>query len=95
MTMMLRLVETSNFKKDRKRLKKEGKDLSLLKAIIQTLQEQKPLDKKYKDHKLKGNWKGFRECHVESDWLLIYTVDKEELILTCSRTGSHSEILQL
>ena len=61
---------------------------------IQKLCDRKPLDKKHKDHKRKGEWKGFRECHVEPDWLLIYTVDKKQLILTCSRTGSHSEILQ-
>ncbi len=78
-----------------KRLEKEGKDLSLLRAIIRMLQEQKPLDKKHKDHKLKGNLKGLRECHVEPDWVLIYAIDKKQLILTCSRTGSHSKILQL
>ena len=94
-TMMLSLIETSSFKKDRKRLKKEGKDLSLLKAVVKTLRERKPLDQKHKDHKLKGNWKDFRECHIEPDWVLIYMIDKKELILTCSRTGSHSEVLQL
>lgn len=69
--------------------------MSLLKEVIDTLQRQESLDKKYLDHALLGNWKGFRECHIESDWLLIYRVNGQALTLTASRTGSHAEILNL
>ena len=66
--------------------------MSLLKAVIDDLLEEKVLDKKYLDHALAGNYIGFRECHILSDWLLIYAVDHDKLILTATRTGSHSEL---
>lgn len=56
-------------------------------------QEQEVLRTKYKDHALQGNWKGFRELHIQSDWLLIYKIDGKKLILTLVRTGSHNKIL--
>ena len=68
---MLDLIQTSQFKRDYKRLVKQGKDMSLLKSVVVTLQKQLPLEAKYQDHLLVSNWKGFRECHIESDWLLI------------------------
>jgi mRNA interferase YafQ len=63
-----------------------------LNNIINTLLEEKPLDPKYRDHPLTGDYAGFRECHVQPDWLLIYTVDKGQLVLTASRTGTHSDL---
>lgn len=89
---MLELVMTSQFKKDLKRINKWGKDLSLLKQVLQILCEEKELGAKFRDHALTGNYIGFRECHVQPDWLLIYAIDKEDLILTASRTGSHSDL---
>ena len=89
---MLDLVMTTQFRKDLKRINKQGKDLSLLKDVLQTLREEQALEEKYRDHALTGNYIGFRECHVQPDWLLVYAINKEELILTASRTGSHSDL---
>ena len=89
---MLDLVMTTQFRKDLKRINKQGKDLSLLKDVLQTLREEQALEEKYHDHALTGNYIGFRECHIQPDWLLVYAINKEELILTASRTGSHSDL---
>ena len=63
-----------------------------LDSVIQTLQEENPLDAKYNDHALTGNYAGHRECHIQSDWLFIYRVDKGNLLLVATRTGSHSDL---
>ena len=89
---MLTLHTTGQFRKDEKLARKRGLNISLLKTVIQNLLEEKTLGPKYKDHPLVGNYTGFRECHIKPDWLLIYTVDKGRLILTASRTGTHSEL---
>lgn len=89
---MLNLVVTNQFKRDLKRIRKQGKDLSILQNILQMLVEEKDLDAKYCDHALTGNYIGFRECHIQPDWLLIYMINHQELILTASRTGSHSDL---
>ena len=89
---MLDLVMTTQFRKDLKRINKRGKDLSLLKDVLQTLREEQALEEKYHDHALTSNYIGFRECHIQPDWLLVYAINKEELILTASRTGSHSDL---
>lgn len=89
---MLELVTTKQFRKDYKRMKKRGYDMNLLEKVIDLLQNAKPLDNRYRDHGLVGNYVGFRECHIMPDWLLIYAVDKEKLILTASRTGTHSDM---
>jgi mRNA interferase YafQ len=89
---MLNLHETKRFRRDIKRVEKRGKKVSDLRAIVRTLLEEKPLDPSKKDHPLKGDLEGFRECHIEDDWLLIYTVNKHELVLTCSRTGTHTDL---
>ena len=92
---MLTLKPTTKFKKDYKRMKKQGKDMSLLGEVIDLLLNEKVLDGKYHDHPLSGNYVGFRECHILPDWLLIYAIDKDQLILTASRTGSHSDLLDM
>ena len=74
--MMLELVTTGQFRKDYKRVKKRGYDISLLEEVIDLLLNNQPLDERYRDHGLIGNYEGFRECHILSDWLLIYAVDK-------------------
>lgn len=89
---MLDLVTTSQFRRDLKRIRKRNYNLSKLDDILQTLLREEPLDEKYRDHALAGSCIGFRECHVEPDWLLIYAVDKGQLILTASRTGTHSDL---
>lgn len=89
---MLSLKTTTKFKKDYKRMKKQGKDLSLLKMVIDDLLAEKILPEKNRDHALTGNYLGFRECHIQPDWLLIYAVDHGQLVLTASRTGTHSDL---
>lgn len=89
---MLTLVTTSQFRKDYKRVKKRGYDMSLLENVIDLLLNEQPLADRYRDHSLSGNYIGFRECHILPDWLLIYAIDKNCLILTASRTGTHSDL---
>lgn len=89
---MLELVTTSKFRKDYKRVKKRGYNISLLEEVISSLLNQEQLEEKFRDHELVGNYSGFRECHILPDWLLIYSVDNDKLILTASRTGTHSDL---
>ena len=92
---MLKLKTTAQFRKDYKRIKKRGYNLSLLQDVLGTLCAEKPLDANYKDHALLGAYKGFRECHIQPDWLLIYTTDKDKLILVAARTGSHADLFNM
>ena len=89
---MLELVLTAQFKKDLKRIRKRGVDLALLDKVLDYLQREESLPMKYRNHALTGDYTGFRECHIQPDWLLIYAIDKGQLILTASRTGSHSDL---
>lgn len=89
---MLELVTTGQFRKDYKRVKKRGYDMGLLEGVINDLLQEKPLEKRFRDHELAGSYIGFRECHIQPDWLLIYAVDKNQLILTASRTGTHADL---
>lgn len=89
---MLELVTTSQFRKDLKRLRKRGAAISKLDDVLKKLQKEEPLEERLRDHALTGNFVGFRECHIESDWLLVYAVDHDQLILTASRSGSHADL---
>jgi len=89
---MLDVFFSAKFKKDYKRAIKQGKDVELLLDIVEILAEEQPLDPKHKDHALIGDYIGYRECHIQADWLLIYKIDGQELLLTLTRTGSHSEL---
>ncbi len=89
---MFDLVTTTQFRKDLKRIRKRGYDLAKLNDVLQTLQKEEPLNEKYRDHALTGDYIGFRECHIEPDWLLVYAINKSQLILTASRTGTHSDL---
>ncbi|WIW70905.1 type II toxin-antitoxin system RelE/ParE family toxin [Anaerosinus gibii] len=89
---MLKLQFSSKYKKDYKLIKKRGYDESKLIEVIKILQQEKTLDVKYKDHALIGDYEGYRECHIESDWLLIYKIENKRLILVLSRTGTHSDL---
>ena len=92
---MLKIKYTSQFKKDYKSIRKRGYDLQILIDVINRLANQQILDKKFHDHALHGNYDGFRECHLEPDWLLIYRIDGNNFILVVTRTGSHSDFIQI
>jgi mRNA interferase YafQ len=89
---MLTLHTTKQYRHDRNLCKKRGWDIVRLDQVIQMLLNEKPLEPKYHDHGLTGNFVGFRECHIQANWLLVYWVDGENLILTAARTGSHSDL---
>lgn len=89
---MLVLKTTTQFRKDYKLAKKRGCNTQLLEKVIQTLLEQKPLEEKHRDHSLTGDYDGFRECHIQPDWLLIYRVEAEALLLVVVRTGTHADL---
>ena len=83
---------TTHFKKDYKLAMRRGRKMNLLKEVITLLAMGETLPEKYKDHALTGNWSEHRECHIQPDWLLIYRIEDDVLVLTLSRTGSHSEL---
>ena len=92
--MYKRYVQYSTqYRRDYKKAKKQGKDISQLREVIRLLANDEPLPEKHNDHSLQGNWKGYRECHVTPDWLLVYKkTDKGELLLVLTRLASHSEL---
>jgi mRNA interferase YafQ len=90
---MKTLKTTKQFEKDVNRLKKQRKDFDKLKTVLDIICEDRYLEAKYRDHKLSGNYAKARECHIEPDWLLIYEVDDDTVILR--RTGSHSELFKM
>ncbi len=85
---------TTQFKKDYKNAIKRNLNIELLDDIIRTLQKGDTLDSKFKDHPLSGNWQSYRECHIQPEWLLIYKIESNELILILSRTGLHSDLFK-
>jgi len=89
---MYTVKPTTRFSKDLKRIEKRGYKIDLLTSVIKKLATGEDLDAKYKDHPLKGNFEGCRECHITPDWLLIYEVVGNELILYLTRTGTHSDL---
>lgn len=88
---MLKLVLSNQFRKDLKQAKKRGFKIDKLTEVVNTIASQNPLAEKYRDHNLTGDYKGFRECHIEPDWLLIYRIESSELELFLFRTGTHSD----
>lgn len=86
------IYQTTQFKKDLRRVKKRGKEIDKLKAVVGKLVRDEPLDEKYRDHALSNNWAGSRDCHIEPDWVLIYRSEEETLFL--ERTGSHSDLFK-
>ena len=87
---MRQVVRSTAFKKDVKRAQKRGKDMERLKAVILQLLGDEPLPERFKDHPLKGDWIGYRDLHIEPDWLLLYRLTDDELKL--ARTGTHSDL---
>ena len=89
---MLKIRYSNQFKKDYKLIKKRGYNIEKLKEVINLLVQDKRLPVKYREQYLTGNYKGFKECHIGPDWLLIYKTENELLTLTVLRTGSHSDL---
>ncbi len=90
--MKYEITRTSRFDRDLKLAQKQGKDLSKLSRVINRLANGEKLEEQYHDHNLKGNYNGYRECHISPDWLLIYKIENSQLILLLSRIGSHAEL---
>lgn len=89
--MALAIRQSTRFRRDVKRLRRQNVDLSELERVVSILATKEQLDERYRDHALVGNWKGFRGCHIhQPDWLLIYRIENDELQL--ARTGSHAEL---
>ena len=91
---MLNIIMSNQFKRDLKLARKRGLDIALLDAVVTQLANELPLAAKYRDHDLKGNYAGFRECHIMPDWLLIYRIDGNDLMLFLTRTGTHSDLFE-
>ena len=89
---MYRPVYSKQFEKDAKRCVRRGKNLEKFKMLVRTLLSGKPLDAIHRDHKLTGNFVGRRDCHIESDWLLIYRIDGDRLVF--ERMGKHSDLFK-
>ena len=87
---MFKQIYTTKFSKDLIKALKRGKNINKIKQVLEMLAAGKILDPKYKDHNLVGNYSGRRECHIEPDWLLIYKIDKDQIIF--ERTGTHSDL---
>lgn len=89
---MLTIRYETTFRRDFKRIVRRGYNIRLLEEVIEILASGDILPEKYKDHNLNGDYKNCRECHITPDWLLIYQINKDELILCLTRTGSHSDL---
>lgn len=91
---MLKIVSSNQFKKDIKLAIKRNFDIKELENVVDTLANEKVLDKEYKAHELKGTYSGFMECHIKPNWLLIYRIEDRELELFLFRTGTHSDLFK-
>ncbi|MCH5209767.1 MAG: type II toxin-antitoxin system YafQ family toxin [Oscillospiraceae bacterium] len=92
--MSLQVAWTAKFKKDYKLAIKRGLNVELLDNAIRLLATGQPLPDEYNDHNLLGDWKGYRECHIQPDWLLIYRIEHGILVLSLQRTGTHSDLFK-
>lgn len=90
--MKVEIIMSNKFKKDLKTAAKRNYDLGLLNEVVDTLASGLVLPPKYRDHELTGDFSGFRECHIKPDWLLVYRVVEEKLVLLLFRTGTHSDL---
>lgn len=89
---MLKIVLSNRFRKDLKLAQKRCMNLNLLRDVVNALANEEKLAAKYHDHDLSGVFSGFRECHIQPDWLLVYRIEKNELELFLFRTGTHSDL---
>ena len=92
---MYRIVYASRMKRDMKRVRKRGKDLSKLVNVLSILSSGQPLPTLFHDHQLSGELRDFRECHIEPDWLLMYRIQEDRLILTATAAGTHADLFGL
>lgn len=90
--MIYTVKKTSQFEKDYKLAIKRNKKMQKLHEVVDMLQKGKKLPQRYHDHPLSGNWKTHRECHIEGDWLLIYQIKKDVIVLELTRTGTHADL---
>ena len=86
------VVRTTRFRKELKKMLKRAADLGKLETVVNLLASGAPLPPQYRDHALAGNLAGLRDCHITSDWLLLYTIQDDVLVLTLTRTGSHADL---
>ena len=93
--MRYSLILSGRFKKSLKLARKRGLNIDLLDSVVEKLLQGIPLEDKYRDHALAGRYQGFRECHIQSDWLLIYLVEDDILTLTLVDTGTHSDLFKM
>lgn len=93
--MKYSLVLTGRFKRSLRLAEKRGLNIDLLETIVEKLLHGIPLEEKYRDHALSGNYKGYRECHIQPDWLLIYLIENDILTLTLIDTGTHADLFKL
>lgn len=93
--MTYQVKYTTAFKKSYKLMKKRGLDITLLDDVIDQLRQGQQLEAKYRDHALTGSFNGFRECHVRPDWLLVYAIENDVLVLTLVDTGTHADIFKM
>jgi mRNA interferase YafQ len=89
---MLQVRTTTRFRRDVKRVRKQGRDLQILQTVMNEIASGNPLAPRFRDHVLRGNYKGRRECHLAPDWLLIYRTTQTEAVF--ERTGSHAELFK-
>lgn len=90
--MSCEIIRTTQFRRDYKLMARRGKDMQKLVAVLRILADGGELSPDKRDHALTGDYAGFRECHIEPDWLLIYCYRNNQLVLVCSRTGTHSDL---
>ena len=91
----LKVKWTARFKKEYKLCAKRGLDITKLDNVIRLIANREILPEMFKDHALTGNWAGYRECHINTDWLLVYMIGEDILVLTLTRTGTHSDLFKL
>lgn len=89
---MYKITATNQFKRDYKKAKKRGFDIRELEIIVDKLARGMSLEARFCDHELVGDYSGYRECHLKPDWLLIYKIYQDKLILVLARTGTHSDL---
>lgn len=90
--MKYRIVQTTRYRKDLRKALKRGKDIRKLTAVVKMLAQGEPLPPQCRDHALSGDLTGLRDCHIENDWVLLYCIDDDVLVLTLTRTGTHSDL---
>ncbi len=88
----LNVVTTTQYRKDAERVRKRGKGMARVLEVVDALRHRRPLAGRHRDHPLSGNWQGWRDCHIEPDWVLIYRVDEKAGELILGRTGTHSDL---